>query len=216
MSKTGSFLKSLIVVQTDESASKASKVKPAGGGKVTKGSSVVTPGSTTVIQGVADNKFIEALEKVIEQNNQPGQDYFEFKQAIENMSSMAGMDDRTKFQTVYTVLSLQGCKKDLLLSSLDKYVQIIQLEKTNFDAEMQSEYNAKVQSKLNEAESYKKELESLTKRLSELNTSILTLSQEAQTEEMTIRAAESNFKASADVIINEMLADKQKINTYIQ
>jgi len=73
--------------------------------------------SQGTIQGVADNKFIQMLEEVIAQNNIPGQDYFEFKQAIENMGSIV-MDDKTKFLTVYNVLSLQGCNKDVLLSSL--------------------------------------------------------------------------------------------------
>ena len=171
--------------------------------------------STTTVQGVADSKFIDLLESVIEQNNQPGQDYFEFKQAVENMNSLV-MDERTKFLTVYQVLSLQGCKKDLLLASLDKYIEIVQREKASFDEEMKTQYNAKVQTKLLKAEESKKELDALTKKLAELNSSILALSQEAQAEEMKIRATESNFKASADVIISEMISDKEKINNFIQ
>lgn len=166
------------------------------------------------IQGVADNKFIELLESIIEQNNLPGQDYFEFKQAIENMKSLA-MDEKTKFQTVYTVLSLQGCNKEILLSSTDKYIAIIQQEKTNFDVEMKKAYAEKVQSKLNEAEKAKKEVESLTTKLAELNNQAILASQEAQKAEMEIRATEANFKASADIIIGEMAADKEKINTFI-
>lgn len=209
MSKKG-FLTGLIFKDVpSEGASEDAK----SGAKVTKG--FVQPVSSTTVQGVADTKFIDLLEGIIEQNNQPGQDYFEFKQAVENMNSLP-MDERTKFQTVYTVLSLQGCKKDILLASLDKYIQLIQNEKSSFDSEMKSEYTAKVQSKLAKAEESKKELDALTKRLTELNSSILALSQEAQTEEMKIRATEANFKASADVIISEMIGDKDKINNFIQ
>jgi len=209
MSKQG-FLKGLIF--KDGTTEQGSTENPSPKGKVAKGP--VAPVSTTTVQGVADNKFIDLLEGIIEQNNQPGQDYFEFKQAVENMNSLP-MDEKTKFQTVYTVLSLQGCNKNILITSLDKYIQIIQGEKNSFDAEMKSEYNSKVQSKLAKAEESKKELENLTKRLSELNGSILALSQEAQAEEMKIRATEANFKASADVIISEMISDKDKINNFI-
>lgn len=180
-----------------------------------KGTTPVMSVSTTTVQGVADTKFIDLLETVIEKNNQPGQDYFEFKQAVENMNSLP-MDEKTKFLTVYQVLSLQGCKKEILLASLDKYINLIQSEKAGFDEEMKSEYAAKVQSKLLQAEESKKELDAITKRLAELNGTILALSQEAQTEEMKIRATESNFKASADVIISEMISDKEKINNFIQ
>jgi hypothetical protein len=209
MSKQG-FLKGLIF--KDGTPEQASTEKSKSGGKVSK--NPVQSVSTTTVQGVADNKFIDLLEGIIEQSNLPGQDYFEFKQALENMNSLP-MDERTKFQTVYQVLSLQGCTKAVLLTSLDKYIQIIQNEKTNFDTEMQSAYDANVKSKLLKAEESKKELETLSKRVSELNGSILVLSQEAQAEEMKIRATEANFKASADIIISEMIGDKDKINNFI-
>lgn len=208
MSMKSGFLKSLIYKDT-------------GSTDDTKPVSVASPSSAPVqnaptvsVQGVADNKFIELLEKVIEQNNLPGQDYFEFKQSVENMKQIAA-DEKTKFQMAYAVLSVQGCKKDILISSLDKYVFIIQQEKTNFDAEMKAAYNVKVQSKLNDAEKAKKELEALSKKLNELNSTIQTASQEAQAEEMKIRATEANFKASADIIIAEMVGDKEKITSFI-
>lgn len=205
-----SFLKGLIF--KDAPAEQGSTQNPSPTGK---GPIPVMQVSTTTVQGVADTKFIDLLESVIEKNNQPGQDYFEFKQAVENMNALP-MDEKTKFLTVYQVLSLQGCTKVNLISSLDKYISLVQSEKTSFDEEMKSEYTAKVQSKLLKAEEAKKELDGLTKRLSELNSSILALSQEAQAEEMKIRATESNFKASADVIISEMISDKEKINNFIQ
>jgi hypothetical protein len=173
-------------------------------------------GTPMSVQGVIDNKFVDQLTALIEQNNIPGQDYFEFKQAIENMKSMAGMSDAQKFQTIYAVLSLQGCTKAVLMSSLDKYVGLIQTEKINFNKEMETQYQARVTAKLAQAEDAKKELENLTKRMSELNTKILNVTQEAGAEEQKIRAIEANFMASADVIINEMLSDKEKINNYLK
>lgn len=217
MSTKKGFLKGLIVKDSDPQNVEATAASAQVAGKATAAATptIGMPTASNVsVQGVADNKFIEVLEGLIEQNNIPGQDYFEFKQAIENMKSLV-MDEKSKFQTVYTVLSLQGCKKEILLSSIDTYVALIQSEKTNFDKELGEQYKSKVQSKLDEVERNKKELESLTKKLSELNTSILTLSQEAQAEELKIRATEANFKASADVIISEMVSDKDKINTFI-
>ena len=210
MSQKSSFLKGLIFKE-DTTATTPATQSVAGSPVTTVPSPVV---STVSVQGVVDNKFVDMLEGVIKQNNIPGQDYFEFKEAVENMKSLP-MDEKTKFQTVHSVLSLQGCKKDILLSSIDTYVGVINKEKANFDAEMKSAYAQKVQSKLNEVENAKKELESFSKKLAELNSIIQSKSQEAQQEEMQIRATESNFKASADVIISEMISDKEKINNYI-
>ena len=76
-------------------------------------------------------------------------------------------------------------------------------------------FNENVANKQKQIEDAKKEIENLTKKLSELNTNVITLSQEAQQEEMKIRTTESNFKASADIIINTMLTDKEKINSFL-
>jgi hypothetical protein len=208
MSKTGGFLKGLIF--------KEDSTAPATDAKGKTAAPVVAPATapSVTVQGVADNKFIDMLEGVIEQSNIPGQDYFEFKQAVENMKQLP-MDEKTKFMTAFSVLSLQGCKKDVLLSSIENYIGIIQKEKTSFDEEMKTAYAKNVQSKLDQATNAKKELDTLRKKLTDLNNSILTLSQEAQQEEMKIRATESNFKASADVIISEMISDKEKVNSYI-
>ena len=216
MSNKNGFLKGLIFKEGDEPQTD-SKRKPIEGGKNASSPNVdpVQNFSTTQsVMGVVDNKFVETLTAVIEQNNVPGQDYFEFKQAIENMKTLS-MTDQQKFQTVFSVLGLQGCTKQVLLTSLEKYIQLIQVEKTNFDNEMQSQYDSRVSGKLAEAERAKEELESIRKRMSELNTIILNSQQEAGAEEMKLRATEANFQASADVIINEMLGDKQKINSYL-
>ena len=214
MSKSG-FLKGLIFKEGDQATTDGQGKTPSApktpAGQVNSQNFT----STQTVQGIVDNKFIEVLTGVIEENNQPGQDYFEFKQAVENMNSLS-MPEQQKFQTVYSVLGLQGCTKEGLLLSLDKYVQLIQKEKENFDTEMNTQFQSKVQSKLDEVERSKNELAELTKRIQELNTKILTLQQEAGSEEMGLRATEANFQASADVIVNEMLGDKQKITTFIQ
>jgi hypothetical protein len=220
MSNKKGFLTGLIFKQEDggtpEPESKAATTSAFKGAANVQSSNVPSFSSTQSVQGVIDNKFVDLLTGIIEQNNLPGQDYFEFKQAIEGMKAIGGMSDQQKIQTVFTVLSLQGCSKAVLLSSLDKYISIIQSEKTNFDKEMQSQYQAKVTAKLTEAESAKKEMETLTKRMSDLNTIILNVTQDAGAKEMELRATEANFKASADVIINEMLSDKEKINNYLK
>ena len=214
MSKSG-FLKGLIFKEGDQATTDDQGKNPSAPKTPAKEGSPQNFTSTQSIQGIVDNKFVEVLTGVIEENNQPGQDYFEFKQAVENMNTLS-MPEQQKFQTVYSVLGLQGCTKEGLLLSLDKYVQLIQKEKENFDAEMNNQFQSKVQSKLDEVTRSKNELAELTARIQELNTKILTLQQEAGSEEMGLRATEANFQASADVIVNEMLGDKQKITTFIQ
>ena len=214
---SSSFLKGLIFKEDENSQNETE-------GKSTPEASNETPimsvqsdqtFNSHTVQGVVDNKFVEVLTGVIEENNLPGQDYFEFKQAVENMKALA-MNDQQKFQTVFSVLGLQGCTKENLLISLDKYVELIQNEKKTFDTEMESQFQTNVHDKMSQVETAKQEKEDLNKRILELNNQILTLQQEAGAEEMKLRATEANFQASADIIVNEMVGDKQKISSYLQ
>jgi hypothetical protein len=153
MSNKKGFLTGLIFKQegdgTSETEAKVATNSVFKGAANVQGGSVQNFSSTPQsVQGVVDNKFVDTLTGIIEQNNIAGQDYFEFKQAIENMKAMTGMNDSQKFQTIYAVLSLQGCTKAVLLSSLDKYVSLIQSEKKSFNGEMETQYQNRVTAKL--------------------------------------------------------------------
>lgn len=176
-----------------------------------------TPVITSVIgnAGNVDSKFVDMLNQLIKEHNIAGQDYFEFKQALESMSSLP-IAEKDKFVTTYNILSQQGCTKDVLLSSVDKYAQLIQNEQKNFDADLQKQYDARVVNRNNDIEKAKSELELANKRIIELNAFILKTSQEVQTEESNLQNTAANFKKSADVVLNNLLTDKDKINNYIQ
>lgn len=180
-------------------------------------SAVKTPTITNVIGnlGIVDNKFIAMLQDVIAQNNIPGQDYFEFKQAIDAMANLA-IDDKSKFVTANSIFAAQGCDKNVLLTSLDKYISIVQNEQISFDAELEKQYETRVKSKLKQVDDAKLELEKLNAKIIELNSFVLKVSQEAQQEDGELKNTAANFKKSCDVVLNNLLTDKEKINNYIQ
>jgi hypothetical protein len=169
----------------------------------------------TTMSGIPDEKFVKMLSKVIADNNLPGLDYFEFKQAIDAMSS-AQIDEKTKYMTTFIVYAQQGCKKDVLLSSIETYKSIIKNEVAQFDIELKSQRDEKVHAKLAKVEEAKKKVEELTKQITEANNYILKATQEAQEENMKLQMVEANFKKSADSVIGILQNDKEKINNYIQ
>lgn len=175
----------------------------------------VTSQMVSNMTGVADEKFVEMLMGVIAQNNIPGQDYFEFKQTIDAMASLS-IDERTKFLTIFTTFNLQGCTKETLLTSIDKYISVVNAEHANFNAELQSQRESTVTSKINEIENAKKKLEALNKEIVEANTFIMTASQEVQNAEIKLQMTEGNFKRSVEKVIGLLTSDKDKINAYIQ
>jgi len=169
----------------------------------------------STITGVADEKFVEMLTGIIAQNNIPGQDYFEFKQTIDAMSSLP-IDERTKFLTVFTTFNLQGCTKQLLIESIDKYIALVKSEKENFDGELQSHRNTNITSKVQEIEHARKRVEQLNQEISDLNTFIITTGQEVQSNELKLQMTEANFNQSVEKVVGLLSSDKEKINLYIQ
>lgn len=166
------------------------------------------------LSGVVDEKFITMLEKLIETNNQPGLDYFEFKEAIANLAAIP-MQEVTKFQTTFGILKSQGCTKEILLSSIDTYVGLIQNEEKTFEAELGKQIQQVVDAKRSEAALNQEEVNKLSQRINELNTQILTLNQEANDDEIKLKMTDANFKQSVSTVVSVLTADKTKITTYI-
>ena len=175
----------------------------------------VTSQIVTNMTGVADEKFVEMLMGIISQNNIPGQDYFEFKQTLDAMNALP-IDERTKFLTIFTTFQLQGCKKENLLSSIDKYIAVVQAEEENFNAELTSQRNSTVTNKLEQIETARQKVEQLNKEITEANNFIITTAQEVQNTELKLQMTETNFKKSVEKVVGILSSDKDKINSYIQ
>jgi len=195
-------------------AAKAAKRKP---GKVPPPISSFAVSQQTVnnMSGVPDDKFVEMLWKVISDNNIPGQDYFEFKAAVDSMAALP-IDEKSKFITTFTIFKGQGCSKEVLISSIDKYTSLIKNEHSIFATDFEDQHNQKVTGKLQQIEATKKKVEELNKQIMEANNFILTASQEAQQEEMQLQMTAANFNKSAEKVLGLLQGDKDKINMYIQ
>lgn len=215
----GLFLKDDPEVDAKKAAAKLAKTNKSKPVEISKPQPIQPMyASTQVVSnmtGVADEKFVEMLKKVIADNNIPGQDYFEFKQSIDALANIP-LDERTKFITVYATFQLQGCKKDVLLSSIEKYVSIVQNEETNFNNELANQRNLNVTSKTTQVQDAQKKLNELNKQIAETNTFIITASQEIQNTELKLQMTENSFKKSVEKVVGMLTSDKDKINSYIQ
>jgi hypothetical protein len=213
--KKKTFAQRIGIIKSDvevEGNQDKQEAKPAAKNPVSIPTSFLNQSSTS---GVPDEKFVQMLMKVIADNNLPGLDYFEFRQAVDALST-AQIDEKTKFTTTFIVYAQQGITKEVLISSIDKYSSLIKNEITQFDAELKTQLDEKVQSKLAQVEEKKKMIAELTREISDANSFILKASQEAQQESMNLQMVEANFKKSAEKVFGMLQGDKEKINNYIQ
>jgi hypothetical protein len=181
--------------------------------------------NTSTGDGVFDQKFNEAFQELIAENNIPGVDYFEFRQALDNMANVPGLTEAASFQIAYSNLKVsdQGLDKNKLTSSIDHYDGILVNEEKEFNDAMQSEMSKEVDSKKGKALDLAQENENLLAKIKEINEKIaenqtlaIQLNNEAAMAEVKINQTAKNFSATLASVRGKLSEDKQKINSLIQ
>lgn len=175
--------------------------------------------------GIFDQKFNEAFQKIISDNNMPGIDYFEFRQVLDNMSSVAGLNEAVSYQTAYTTLKIGDPTFDKLklVSSIEFYDKLLASEESEFNAELSSESQKRVVSQRERANELNAENLEIVKQIQSLNEKIasnqqeaITINSEAGVSEANIGQTSKNFTKTMSHVRAKLEEDKQKINTLIQ
>lgn len=91
-----------------------------------------TPVAAEQTQGSVTDKFVEILMAALEKNNQDGFDYFEFRQALKNLSAMP-MDEVTRYKSAYAMAQTMGVTPVKLADSAKFYLGILGNEQSKFN-----------------------------------------------------------------------------------
>jgi len=177
--------------------------------------------NNNVIIGVIDDKFIKHFETILADANVPGPDYYEFKQAINNMAALS-LDEATKYKVAFATLSTQGLTKDKITSTLNEYIKLINDDKATFDANVAEKITADIASRDNNIKinedlnlQYAHQIDELSKKINENNQVINTLRTEQAEIKNKINNSISNYTASQNKFLTDLTNDVQKINTYL-
>ena len=95
-------------------------------------SRVSTPSPAYVSSGTANQRFTEILLTALEQNNQEGFDYFEYRESLKSLSKMP-LDERTKYQSAYAMAQTMGATPEKLKTSAGHYIQVLKNELSKFE-----------------------------------------------------------------------------------
>lgn len=174
--------------------------------------------------GVFDKNFEKMLLDVIESNNLPGVDYYEFQKAIKQMNN-GGMNESTLFQTVFNSLRIadSNLTVETLMSSVDHYVAKMREEEAEFESEMQNSISAEVVAKREQAKAlneqnkeYLAQIQELNTKMSENSNKALELNNEADLANNKITQTQKNFIVTMASIISGLESDKTKISQLIK
>jgi len=178
----------------------------------------VSPISTV---GQEDIEIKKQLIGALEKANQPGYDYFEFAQSVDNLASTLPSEE-LRFKTAFTVVSATGVTAGTLLSSADFYLGILKKKEDEFNSAMVKHSNDSVVAKENSLQTMDTQMQEKTELIKKLTTEINELQQKKLTtmNEVTQAKAEiekvkNNFAVTLKVFMTRISGDIEKIKSYL-
>ena len=168
-----------------------------------------------------DEKSVDFLTKALEKNNLPGFDYLEYKQSLGRLNGM-NMDEETSIKSAYATASTVGLTKDKLLKTAQHYKNVLQKEKKQFDSALQNQMQARVQSKLDEVNKLRKQIEEYKAKIRQLEEKVAKSQNTIDTADEHINAAKEKIESTRDgfehaltSIVNQIDMDIDNINKYL-
>ena len=179
-----------------------------------------TQAPPVIISGV-NEEMAEFLFSSIQEADLPGFDYPEFKQALNNMSTVA-LPENQKFQTVFATASTLGLTKEKLVSSIEHYQEVINKKKEEFGLHVQS----MIENEISSREALKAQKEQTIAELNEQiqkaqmeiaskQQEVLQISNEINEHNLKIQQTASSFEATYNFVSGKLEEDKNKVNSYI-
>jgi chromosome segregation ATPase len=221
-------LKSLFIV--DEEAPKTEPAQPAA---PTKATSPATPPVPAVASapvpppprhtgGTIDQRIFESLEKAMEENNQQGFDYFEYKNSLKTLAGIIP-DEATRYKSAYATAATMGLTVDRLLESAAFYRTVLEKERDNFTRAVNQQVDLNVTAKQKDAERLQTLIAQKAEQIKRLTEEIamhqeeLARAQGVITEATSrIEATKNNFHFTLEAVMNQIQADIQNIQRYLR
>ena len=199
--------------QNNESAQQASQqpeyVSPTGVSKAVESTLNMT-----------DSNIVSKIWDTIIDKNLPGPDYLELKSSAAALESM-GLSESQRYEAAFKMLkqTYQNLTRDVIVSSIDNYVAIVEQEKTDGINECLRIKEQRVGGKvaeikrLNDSQAeIRQQMENLQKQLSDSIDAARQLEVEVSRETAELNNQEKAFRDSIATVVKQLNEDKARIS----
>lgn len=205
------ILSAFIEVEEDTSEKKLDPNKNQVSNSTVSAASYTTSG---VVNDAVKQKFKDYFDKLMTSSNIQGPDYYEFNKMIEAMNAIA--DEKTRFNSAFAGLSVQGLDKTRLIDTAQQYLQILDHDAANFNSTIDTALEEKVEQKKEEIKSKAKRIEDLKREIDDCNNRILLLSNEIKENEEKLSSNSTAYTLELQQKKTSIQSDIEKIKKYIQ
>lgn len=179
--------------------------------------------SSTFPSGVINqndlDKFEKHFEELFDKANLPGPDYYEFWKMMETLEA-AVPDEKIRMAAVFASLKIQGLNKDMLISSAEKYHQILEKDKLEFQNAVHTKVLAEIEGRKTSVEELEKrnasnaeQIKNLTKEINDNLQKVNALKKEVIDEEAKINNNKNGYNIACDAMLAKLGSDINKIKS---
>lgn len=209
------FVAEEVVPEGGNTANQQSASAPAAPASVPSTPAVqATPGSVS-------DRFVEILASALEKNNQPGFDYFEFRQALVNLAKMS-MDEQTRYKSAFAMAQTMGATQANLLESAQFYLQVLTGEQSKFNEAHAVQRSKLIGTREEEIKNLEGSIQQKTKQIEELTQQIEAhrknseqIRSEINDSTVKIEKTKSDFDATFVTVVEQLKNDAAKIKQYL-
>lgn len=148
--------------------------------------------------GKVQDKLFEVLFRALQESNQQGFDYMEFRDFLKSLENVP-MDDATRYKSAFATAQTMGATREIILRTARHYLEVLVRE----DAKFQEALKSRKEADLIGQQGQIKDLEQLIRQK---EADIQKLTQEIEEHRGTIRQVEASINAAA-VRIEQTAAD---------
>lgn len=184
--------------------------------------SQTNPASTSSSSAKPDEKFVNRLLGAIEQNNQEGFDYLEYKQALQSLTDVS-MDESTRYKSAMAMAKTMGASENSIIDAAQHYLNILKSEEEKFQVAFKSQSDKRVNDrtqKMKELEdsitAKKQQIKNLEQELVQLDESLDKIKSDANQANAKVMSTKEGFYAAYHSVVNQIKMDVEAMQKYLQ
>jgi uncharacterized protein YoxC len=164
---------------------------------------------------MADNgKFRMYFDKLFEDANLPGPDYYEFSKMTAAMTAIT--DENARYSAAFAGLQVQGLNRNQLLLSAKAYLELLEKDAATFLTTVDNAVKEKVNARQQEITVQTERMQQITQEIAALQNSVAVLKREVEEQEQKIARSTGGYKQAMEAAKQRIAADMEKIKLFIQ
>ncbi len=172
--------------------------------------------------GSLNDRFVDILASALEKNNQPGFDYFEFRQSLRNLAKIP-MDEGTRFQSAFAAAQTMGVTQQQLIESAKFYINVLGQEQSRFN-EAHAQQRAKlIGNREEEVKNLEAAIQQKSDQIRQLNEQIEqhkkqgeTIRKEINDSTVKIETTRADFDVTFSSVVSQLNEDIAKMQQYLK